>query len=92
MNVPAHAYRPHFSNKLHAFSPLGLCACWLIADVQYVHPHLGQGPDRPHDYNNLLEIFKAQALVTPPPLMPAQVWVRFTHALTMWMASIPKVR
>jgi hypothetical protein len=50
-----------------ALAQPGICACWLLKDVQHVHPHLDAHPERPHSHDYLFQISSAQTITTAPP-------------------------
>ena len=48
---------------LTAFTPPGLCPCWLVADVARYHPHPDGHPEKPHAHNYLNDLFQSQVIV-----------------------------
>jgi hypothetical protein len=66
----------------------GLCPCWLIANVEDIHPHRAGNASRPHDHEYLFEMFPSQPAAVLD-LAPNPVGRLIEHLLnsSMWQAS-----
>ncbi len=66
----------------------GLCPCWLIANVEDIHPHRAGNANRPHDHEYLFEMFPSQ-LAAVLDLAPNPVGRLIEHLLnsSVWQAS-----
>jgi len=71
---------------LTALTPPGLCACWLIPQVEIVHPHVSKEhatSEHPHDY--LFQLSQTTpAEVMPLVILPATVWITLAFASRIW--------
>lgn len=71
--------------SLTALTPVGLCPCWLMADVRAYHPHPDGHPERPHGHGYLLELFDAQPVaIVVVALIPAHDLVMFLAHGSLW--------
>lgn len=75
--------------SLTALAPVGLCPCWLVADVRTFHPHPDGHPERPHGHGYLFEMFDAQSVaIVAVALIPAHELVRLLAQDSLWQQVI----
>lgn len=68
-----------------AFTPPGVCPCWLMADPGHNHPHLDGHPEKPHRHDYLIDLFQSQAIVAAPlALMPLSLLIALLAANSLW--------
>ncbi len=71
--------------SLTAFAQPGLCPCWLMADVQTRHPHLGGDPGGDHGHDYLNDLFSAGlAAVATFSLIPARTLIALLATGNLW--------
>jgi hypothetical protein len=64
-----------------AFTPPGLCPCWLMMEPGQFHPHPSGRPDHPHTHDYLFDLFQSQtATATPLALLPAGLLIALQAA------------
>jgi hypothetical protein len=75
---------------LAAITPPGLCACWLIPQVETVHPHISEEhakSEHPHDYLFQLSQTLSQTNsieIIPLFITPATVWIALALTGSIW--------
>ena len=70
--------------NLTAIMPVGLCPCWLMADVGIRHPHLAGNPAQPHPHGYLFDLFQAQEAASPPSVTTVRDWLHRVAAVSLW--------
>ncbi len=73
---------------LTAVAPPGLCACWLIPEVESVHPHVSKAhAESHHTHDYLLQISQTTGTdILPLMILPAHVLIALAFAGLIWWA------
>jgi hypothetical protein len=70
---------------LTAWTPPGLCPCWLIAEIERYHPHPAGDPERQHAHDYLFEIFQAEnPAIAALSFLPAQAFLLLLALGSLW--------
>ncbi len=70
---------------LMALAQPGICPCWLLADVEHLHPHPAGHPERPHSHGYLSDLFMSgMPAVAEPTLVPAATLILALALAARW--------
>jgi hypothetical protein len=68
-----------------AFTPPGLCPCWLMEDPVHQHPHPDGHPEKKHSHDYLFDLFQTQTSATSPiSLLPVSLLLALMAAGGLW--------
>jgi hypothetical protein len=73
-----------------AFTPPGVCPCWLMEDPAHTHPHPDGHPEKAHNHGYLFNLFQTQTSAAGPimTLLPVSLLLALLVASGLWRQLI----